>query len=108
MCRRTLELLCKHFYPSLDSLGWGLKKLHHDGVIDRKLLEWAELLRESGNLAAHDPSAEVDGEDADDLIDFTEAILNYVFLLSARFETFKRRRASSAGNDRVPDDSGGA
>ena len=93
MCRRTIEAVTRHHAPSTKGLAAGLKKLREDAVIDRKLFEWAEALREDGNLAAHDPTAAVDPRDAADLVDFTEAILDYVFVLHERFERFKLRKA---------------
>jgi hypothetical protein len=93
MCRRALEGMCRHFYPTIRPLAFGLKKLQDEGIIDARLAEWAHALRDSGNLAAHDPDAGVTEADADDLLEFTEAILAYVFVLSERFRSFQRRRS---------------
>lgn len=92
MCRRALEAMCRHHYPDIRPLAFGLKKLEDDGVIDARLARWAQVLRDSGNLAAHDPSASITQYDAADLLDFTEAILSYVFVMHERFEHFQRRR----------------
>ncbi len=93
MCRRTLEGLCCHFENNFQNLAAGLKKLHDDKFIDNRLFEWAEALRKNGNLAAHDPGISISWEDASDLLDFTRATLDYVFVLHERFEEFKKRRA---------------
>jgi len=92
MCRRTLEGLCKHHDKNSKNLATGIQSLHSKGIIDKSLFEWAEALRRDGNLAAHDMQATISGDDAKDLIDFSEAILDYVFVLHDRFEEYKRRQ----------------
>ncbi len=75
------------------NLGKALKKLHTEGVIEGRLYEWAEALRGDGNLAAHDPKARISREDATDLVDFAEALLDAVLVLHERFEGYKKRWA---------------
>ncbi len=94
MCRRALETLCRQYYPDIRNLAWALTQLRSDGIIDGQLAEWAQALRESGNLAAHDGEADISEEDAEDLLDFTEAILSYVVVLRERFLVFRARRSS--------------
>ncbi len=98
MCRRTLEALCKHHVGGSKNLATSLKALHDSKVIDDRLYDWAEALRADGNLAAHDPEATFTRQDAQDLADFSEAILEYVFVLSDRFSAFKARRAAAAAS----------
>lgn len=98
MCRRTLEALCKHHDTKGKNLAKSLEELHEAKVIDDRLYEWAEALRADGNLAAHDPEATFARQDAEDLAEFSEAILEYVFVLSDRFAAFKVRRAKAQGS----------
>lgn len=93
MCRRTLELVCRHHEPSMKNVSDGLKKLHDDKVIDNRLFEWAQALRADGNLAAHEIEAGIGHDDAQDLTQFSEAILDYVFVLHEQFEAYRARRA---------------
>ena len=93
MCRRTLEGVCSHHLGKVRNLSQSLKDLHSKQVIDDRLYEWATALRDDGNLAAHDISARISHEDAEDLVDFSEAILDYVFVLRDRFVEYKSRRA---------------
>jgi hypothetical protein len=65
------------------------------GVIENRLYEWADALRISGNEAAHDVSTNVSREDAKDILEFTHALLEYVFTFQERFEQFKERRGHS-------------
>lgn len=92
MCRKTLEGLCQ-LRGAKGGLAVGLKRLHDDGVIDDRLFGWAEALREDGNLAAHDLEVRVSREGANHIVDFTEAILEYVFILTEKFEEFQQLRS---------------
>lgn len=92
MCRRTLESLAKHQGATERGLAGLIRTLQSKGVIEARLLEWAEALRTDGNVAAHDPDAEFTKADAADLLAFAEAILDYVYVLTAQFEEYKARR----------------
>jgi hypothetical protein len=70
-----------------------LDNLQQDGHIDSRLLDWAHEIRLIGNEAAHDINIPVTKLDAKDVLEFTEAILIYVFSLTKRFEAMKERRA---------------
>ncbi len=97
MCRRCLEALCKSFSVVGKSLNMKIDALYAADIIDKRLTQWAHGVRAIGNEAAHDTDAELSKDDARDAIDFTEALLMYVFALNARFAEFQRRR--SAGGE---------
>lgn len=58
-------------------------------VIDDRLLAWADALRITGNEAAHGAEFSVKREDAKDALDFTEAIVDYLFVFQERFKALK-------------------
>lgn len=93
MCRKTLEAVCKLKGASGRTLYERLSALKEQGVIDARLIDWAHEIRAVGNDAAHDSDGDVSVEDARDVLDFTEAILLYVFSFTVRFEQFRSRRA---------------
>jgi hypothetical protein len=95
MCGRSLEGICKHYETKSNNLIGGLKELLEKGVIDKRLLEWSEALRHSRNLGAHITDQVVSKEDARDLLDFANAIVEYVFVLTRQFEKFIARRGES-------------
>ncbi len=97
MCRKCLEAICKNFGAKGSDLNSKLQSLSDAGQIDFRLLNWAHQIRLIGNEAAHDPDTKVTKLDARDVLDFTEAILIYVFSLTSRFEAFRARRAGSHG-----------
>ncbi len=93
MCRKCLEATCKNFGTKGKDLNSKLQELLEHGQIDSRLLNWAHEIRLIGNEAAHDPDIKVTKRDARDILDFTEAILIYIFSLTSRFNEFRNRRA---------------
>jgi len=66
--------------------------MRDSGDLDGRLWEWSNALRMVGNEAAHEVGVEVSRGDTEDLIDFTEAILEYLYTFQARFQDFQNRR----------------
>jgi hypothetical protein len=104
MCRKTLEGICVEHGTRGHNLVANLKELKDKGVIESRLYEWADALRISGNEAAHDVTVTTSAEDARDILEFTNALLEYVFTFRDRFEKFKARRSgkNSTKNGDVP------
>jgi len=94
MCRKTLEGVCVEHEGTGGNLKAKLASLKERGIIEARLFEWADALRLAGNDAAHDVRVSFSWEDARDIIEFTSALLDYLFTFRARFDEFKRRRAS--------------
>lgn len=92
MCGRTIEGVCKHHDSKTRNLAGGLKKLKDDGIIDARLYNWGEALRSHRNLGAHATTEKVSKEDARDLLDFSIAICEYVFVLNEKFNRFQARQ----------------
>jgi hypothetical protein len=78
------------------NLAVALHALQEQNVIEGRLVEWADALRLSGNEAAHDVSVTVSAEDARDILDFTKALLEYVYTFRSRCDAFRARRAERA------------
>ena len=96
MCRKTLEGICVEHGTKGGNLVSALKELKDKGIIEIRLFEWADALRISGNEAAHDVNVTISAEDARDILEFTNALLEYVFTFRDKFEEFKNRRSSKA------------
>lgn len=94
MCGRSLEGIAHHYSITKPNLFESLKELETLGVINGRLLLWAEELRKSRNIGAHATGEKVSKQDASDLLDFTSAICEYVFVLNAKFDVFMKRRTS--------------
>jgi hypothetical protein len=95
MCRKTLEGLCVEHGVKARNLSQSLKELKERGLIEGRLLEWAEALRNFGNEAAHDVGVTIAAQDAKDIIEFTEALIEYVFTYRDQFESFQKRRKAN-------------
>jgi hypothetical protein len=91
MCRKCLEAICVEKGIIKGNLKSRIQKLSDDSIIDEKLFEWADNLRIIGNDAAHDVKIDITKQDAADSIEFIEALLSYVFVLSKKFDDFKKR-----------------
>lgn len=95
MCGRAIEGLCKHHDANTRNLAAGLKKLRDTGTIDDRLYDWGDALRENRNLGAHATTEKVAKEDGRDLLDFSIAICEYVFVLKAPVLAKNRKDAKS-------------
>lgn len=93
MCRKCLEATCAHFQVGGRDLKTKLDQLAAQEIIDPMLAEWSHHLRLAGNSAAHDVDRRLSKEDADDIVTFTRALLEYVFSLRVKFQQFTERRA---------------
>ncbi|MBI4135125.1 DUF4145 domain-containing protein [Candidatus Uhrbacteria bacterium] len=93
MCRKVLEGVCSAHNAEGKNLSKKLDWLNEKGLIDDRLSEWATALRMLGNEAAHDVEVTFDRRDAEDALDFSEALNEYLFTFRDRFEAFKKRRA---------------
>jgi len=96
MVRRALEGVCADQGSDKTTLAASLADLESRGKLDKRLVEWAHELRALGNLGAHFTSEQVTREDASDALAFVEALLDYLYVLSAQFDAFKQRRSSAA------------
>jgi hypothetical protein len=92
MCRKCLEVLCKILGVTGSNLNQRLEKLKTENHIDERFLKWGHQIRLIGNEAAHDIDMPVSKKDAQDILEFTEAILIYVFSLTKRYEALIKRR----------------
>ena len=70
--------------------------MKEEGLIDGRLWEWAETLRAVRNSAAHFTKEPISKQDAEDAVAFTEALLDYLYVLTTRFNALKERRAKKA------------
>lgn len=94
MCRKVTEGVCVAHDVIEHTLSRSLKTLVDRGILESRMLEWADHLRLYGNDAAHDVNMQITQKEAEDLIDFTRALVEYVFTYRKRFEGFKQSRTA--------------
>ena len=92
MCRKCVEAVCNEYGESEKPLAQCLRRLQSHGIIDQNIFQWANGVRMVGNDAAHDLKMQITKTDAKDALDFTEAVLLYVFVFQRRFSEFQKRR----------------
>jgi len=92
MSGRALEGVCRHFKTKSQYLGGGLKELLDKQVIDGKLYQWSQELHRQRNMAAHATEEKVLQNDATALLEFVTSICEYVFVLTAKFDEFMKRK----------------
>lgn len=92
MCGRALEGVCASYQTKSKNLVGGLKELLDRNVIDQRIYKWGNALRLERNLAAHNNKRFIVKEDARDLLEFAEAICEYVFTLDYKFNEFLKRK----------------
>jgi hypothetical protein len=92
MCGRVLEEISAEHNIKEEKLEDKLKGLLEKGIIDKNLYAWSEALRLHRNFGAHASNEKVSKEDARDLLEFANAICDYVFVLTKKFEEFKKRK----------------
>lgn len=94
MCGRTLEGACAEQGITMGTLQQSLQQMKDQDIIDTRLWEWAQLLREVRNHGAHyNPTASsITRQDADDCLTFNEALLDYLYVLKEPFDTMRARR----------------
>lgn len=92
MCRKTLEGICKNNGISERNLVQAIRKMKESKIINDQLFEWADTLRMAGNEAVHGVDITVSREDSRDMLDFTNAIIDYIYSFKEKFEQFKKRR----------------
>lgn len=108
MVRRTLEAVCIDQGMVGEASGRPkplfkmLEEMRDQGKIDGRLFEWAHELRSLGNQGAHYSSTSVTREDAADALALAEALLDYLYVLHAQFNTFKRRRQDARNYGQNP------
>src|ERR1700691_1007633 len=85
MVRRTLEGVCSENGSNKKPLIKALQQMQAEGLVEGRLLEWAEELRVLGNEGAHFTGRRVAREDAQDALALAEALLDYLYVFSTQF-----------------------
>jgi hypothetical protein len=96
MARRIVQGICTQQGYTQRNLFDALKAMRNADVIDDRLYEWADAARDVGNQGAHEYEVSVSREDASEVLNFTEALLDYLYVFQARYEEFKERRAAES------------
>lgn len=95
MSRKVLEVAVKRLNPSgSGNLYRRIEKLHELGLITDDLKDWAHIIRDDGNEAAHEEEP-VSSDFADELLSFTELFLMYTFTMPEMVKSKKGQSEDS-------------
>ncbi|MFK0288789.1 DUF4145 domain-containing protein [Streptomyces sp. NPDC090499] len=97
MVRRTLEGMCVDQGTRKKALFDALGELRDADKIEGRLFDWAQALRVLGNQGAHFSKDAVSREDARDALDLAEALLDYIYVFTAKYAEFQLRRSTPPG-----------
>lgn len=98
MCRRALQASCQQFGAEGTKLIEQIDDLAAKGRITGALRQMAHDIRKLGNDGAHpdeDGLGDVIKEDAEDIIEFTRQYFEHVYVMPAKSEAFRKRRAAA-------------
>ena len=96
--RRTLELLLK----DRGATKWGLKdkieEIAAKGLLPDTLKEASSLAKMLGDTAAHDKELEIDQEDVEAIAEFVGFIIEYIYVVPDKINTYKVRLDAKTAN----------
>jgi hypothetical protein len=101
MFRKTLELSVIELGETKGNLYSKINNLEQQRRISPDLAKWAHEVRLIGNGAAHDDPPEPDEAEADanDIREFTELFLTYIFTLPQRIKERQQLKESASGEE---------
>jgi len=97
--RRTLEMMCKDKNASGKDLFRKLQSLANNGTLPPIINDMATLLRVLGNEAAHGNDVEFTDDVIDSMINFTHAILDYVYILPDKLSNIQDHLGKKVKNE---------
>lgn len=87
--RRTLEIICKQQGETRGDLVGKIQNLASKGILPAVLKDASDILRKLGNEAAHGDNKEFDKSQVDQMINFTELIIEYIYILPEKIKEMK-------------------
>ena len=88
---KTLEAVCNHEHMTGKTLAAKLNNLIGSARIPPVLAQMAQQIKHIRNLGAHDAEDDVTEEDVPIILDFLEAILEYLYVAPAKIEALQER-----------------
>lgn len=95
MSRKVLEVAVKKLNPQgSGTLYKRIEQLHSSGQVTDSLKDWAHIIRDDGNDAAHEEEP-VTPQFADEILSFTELFLMYTFTMPGMVDAKKSNSESA-------------
>jgi len=81
MSRRAIQCACMDNGATKEKLHEQINELFTNGTITEQIKEWAHSVRWVGNDGAHPTNLEVTNEDAKDVLDLAEQLMNILYVM---------------------------
>lgn len=94
--RRTLEIICKDKGATNGTLQNKILQLTQQGIFPQVINEASDILRILGNEAAHGDDKEYDKHTIKEMINFTQIIIEYVYVIPYRIQRIKMKLGKTA------------
>jgi hypothetical protein len=91
LSRRAIEATCLDKGVANGTLGSMIFSLRDSGVITKDIADWANAIRWVGNNAAHCGDSLISKQEADDILNLTEQLLNVVYVAPAIAQNYQKR-----------------
>lgn len=92
MCRKGIEAICTDKGETKGNLADKLKNLKDHHILEETFYNWSNELRLIGNDGAHSHEKIINMQDAEDAIDFFDALITYLYHLVDQYNKLKTRR----------------
>lgn len=89
--RRTIEMICKDQNETQGKLQDKIKALAKKNVFPATIYNASDILRILGNQSAHGDDVEYDNNTVNEMITFTQIIIEYVYVIPYRIDRIKKR-----------------
>ena len=89
--RRTIEMICKDQNETKGNLKTKIKSLAKKNVFPSTIYNASDILRILGNKSAHGDDVEYDNNTVNEMIKFTQIIIEYVYVIPYRIDRIKKR-----------------
>ena len=90
MCRRVLEMCCKHFNTNGDNLEKKVEDLLGRIFPNETLKKRAHLIRDIGNEAAHEKIETSYWSEVEGMLMFTEELVHHIFVTEEKFKELEK------------------
>jgi hypothetical protein len=97
--RRTLEIVCKEKGATGRNLWEKIEDLSNKGVLPPELKNASVITKTYGNMGAHDADISATKQELEQVIEFVQYILDYLYILPAKIDKIQKRMAKINGKE---------
>lgn len=89
--RRTLEIICKEKNAAGRDLWHKIEDLSTRGVLPKELKHASNITKKYGNMGAHDAAIKVSASELNQIIEFVQYILDYLYVLPSKLNEIQTK-----------------